>query len=277
MMNDRPIWILGAGEGAAYADEFLEQGLVAIGWSEAEAGDGRAADATAERRFCDEIEVGDAIATHDRESRRYRMGRVASEARWRDHDLPRWREVKWSHEVTRDALSLAARNGLGSMGSMFRLPAEIAAEMWGKALPLGSTVEDRLARLDWKQMQELVAGILRAMGYRTRLATDSPDRGVDIFASPDGLGLEEPRVFVEVKHRRNEPMGATQIRAFLGGRNPSDRCLYVSTGGFSKAARKEAERSQVPLKLLSLGEVRDLFIEFQGQLDGRTRALVPVP
>ncbi len=62
-------------------------------------------------------------------------------------------------------------------------------------------IEDRLARLDWKQMQELVAAILRAMGYKTRVSDAGPDRGVDIFASPDGLGLQEPRIFVEVKHR----------------------------------------------------------------------------
>ena len=76
--------------------------------------------------------------------------------------------------------------------------------------------------------QEIVAAILRAMGYKTRVAGDGPDRGVDIFASPDGLGLQEPRIFVAVKHR-NGQMGAPAIRSFLGGREPGDRCLYVST------------------------------------------------
>jgi len=30
-----PIWIVGAGERAAYVDEFLQEGVVAIGWSDA--------------------------------------------------------------------------------------------------------------------------------------------------------------------------------------------------------------------------------------------------
>src|SRR5438552_3516812 len=62
-------------------------------------------------------------------------------------------------------------------------------------------IEERIARLSWAGMQELIAGILRAMGYRTRISPPGADRGLDIFASPDGLGLQEPRIFCEVKHR----------------------------------------------------------------------------
>jgi len=80
------------------------------------------------------------------------------------------------------------------------------------------------------------------MGYHTTVAADGSDRGADIFASPDGLGLQEPRIFVEVKHRSGS-MGADELRKFLGGRRAGDRCLYVSTGGFTKAARYEAERA----------------------------------
>jgi hypothetical protein len=48
------------------------------------------------------------------------------------------------------------------------------------------------------------------MGYKTRVSPPGADRGVDIFASPDGLGLEEPRIFVEVKHRLKSAMGARE-------------------------------------------------------------------
>ena len=37
-----------------------------------------------------------------------------------------------------------------------------------------------------------------------------------------GIGLEEPRIFVEVKHRTETKMGAKEIRAFLG-RKPGDK------------------------------------------------------
>lgn len=136
-------------------------------------------------------------------------------------------------------------------------------------------IEDRIARLSWDQMQDLVAGILRAMGYRTTVSEAGPDRGFDIFASPDGLGLQEPRIFVEVKHRVAS-MGAPQIRSFLGARQPGDRCLYVSTGGFTREARYEAERSPIPLRLVAMQDLRWLLVEHYDNLDGETRALVPL-
>jgi restriction system protein len=131
-------------------------------------------------------------------------------------------------------------------------------------------IEDELNKLDPYEMQELVAGILRGMGYKTRVSPRGADRGIDIFASPDGLGLEEPRIFVEVKHR-SSTMGSQDLRAFLGGRKAGDRCLYVSTGGFSKDAKYEAERATVPLTLIDLPALRELLLEHYEKLDPETR------
>ena len=97
-------------------------------------------------------------------------------------------------------------------------------------------------------MQELVAGILRAMGYKTLISSKGADRGKDIIASPDGFGFEHPRIVVEVKHRAGQ-MGSEKIRSFTGGRHKDDRGLYVSTGGFSKDAKYEAERANIPIML----------------------------
>jgi restriction system protein len=90
------------------------------------------------------------------------------------------------------------------------------------------------------------------------------------------LGLEEPRIFAEVKHRKNTTMGAPAIRAFLGGRKPGDRCLFISTGGFTREAKYEAERAIVPLTLVDLPLLRDLLLEHYEQADTATRRLVPL-
>jgi restriction system protein len=137
-------------------------------------------------------------------------------------------------------------------------------------------IEDNIVQLDWEEVQELVAGVLRGMGYRTSVSAKGADRGVDIFASPDGLGLEEPRIFVEVKHRTQKSMGAPELRAFLGGRQAGDRCLYVSTGGFTREARYEAERSGIPVTLIDLPRLRQLLVEQYGELDAATTSLVPL-
>ena len=88
------------------------------------------------------------------------------------------------------------------------------------ALNSRELIKDKIIRLSWQDMQVLVAGILRAMGYKTKISTEGGDRGKDIIASPDGLGLTQPRIFVEVKHRKGQ-MGAPEIRKFIGGRNCS--------------------------------------------------------
>jgi restriction system protein len=114
------------------------------------------------------------------------------------------------------------------------------------------------------------------MGYKTKVSAAGPDRGKDIIASPDGLGLEHPRIFVEVKHRKGQ-MGAPEIRQFIGGRHAqNDRCLFVSTGGFSTEAKYEAERSSVPLTLVDSDDLVDLLIDYYEATDAETRTLMPL-
>ena len=125
-------------------------------------------------------------------------------------------------------------------------------------------------------MQTLVAGILRAMGYKTKISAGGGDRGKDVIASPDGLGLQQPRIFVEVKHRKGQ-MGAPEVRKFIGGRNAqNDKCLFVSTGGFTTEAKYEAERSNVPLTLIDSDDLVELLVEYYETTDAETRTLMPL-
>ncbi|WP_410493863.1 hypothetical protein [Endozoicomonas sp. 8E] len=50
------------------------------------------------------------------------------------------------------------------------------------------------------------------MGYKTRVSSKGPDRGVDVTAPPDDLGLTQPRIKAEVEHRTGS-MGDTQSEA----------------------------------------------------------------
>ena len=265
------------------------------------------------KRFIRDIQSGDEVLTYDPNDRLYFLGRIESGPEWREGPGPRFRKVSWTAQIARDSLSASTRNRLGSIATLFRIGDDAAQEIRQRAAPLGTDVpqiiapstptgepvqpdtetseeilrdeiinkaeefiEDKLAALAWDDMQELVAGILRAMNYRTLVSPAGSDRGTDIFASPDGLGLEEPRIFVEVKHRRGSAMGADEIRAFLGGRRPGDRCLYVSTGGFTKDARYEADRANVPLRLINMTDLRALLIQFYEQMDAGSQAIIPL-
>lgn len=266
-------------------------------------------------RFLREMQVGDRVTTYDADRREYLLGRIESEPeRLADDPEHTWaRDVRWDGHVSRDTLTQPTRNTLGASTTLFLISGGAAAELLRKAVPLDQPlsevepepepdvevpgdeevdgwplsndevmekaeglIEDQLVRLDWEEMQDLVAGILRAMGYKTEVAARGPDRGVDIFASPDGLGLEEPRIFVEVKHRPRTPIGGPDVRSFLGGRQPGDRCLYVSTGGFTKDARYEADRANTPLRLVALPKLRNLLLQHYESLDPDVKTLVPL-
>lgn len=103
----------------------------------------------------------------------------------------------------------------------------------------------------------------------------SPQEAERVCGSPDGFGFESPRIVVEVKHRKGA-MGAPDVRSFLGGRHPQDKGLYVSTGGFTREARYEAEGASIPLALMDLAELVKSLLEQYEKLDLETQQLVPL-
>ncbi|MGH7589182.1 MAG: restriction endonuclease, partial [Gemmatimonadota bacterium] len=78
-----------------------------------------------------------------------------------------------------------------------------------------SQVQEHLTRLGPYDFQELVSGLLIAMGYHVSwVAPPGPDGGTDIIAHLDALGIEGPRIKVQVKRQQNA-MRVSEIRAFM--------------------------------------------------------------
>lgn len=253
-------------------------------------------------RFTNEFKVGDRVVSYDPRQRRYLCGEIAGDYQYvanvSEEEFLNQRRVRWLSEKPRDELSQSARNSLGAISTIFLIQSQVASELWSsgaKAIlddnekaeekPEGlidfeqlamETIKDRIAALDWAQMQELVAGLLRAMGYKTSVSAPGSDRGKDIVASPDGFGFQEPRIVVEVKHRKNERMGSPEIRAFLGGRHARDKGLFVSTGGFSKEAYYEAERSNISITLMDFEDLVQAVIDHYARFDQETRQILPL-
>ncbi|MBQ5456117.1 MAG: restriction endonuclease, partial [Prevotella sp.] len=67
------------------------------------------------------------------------------------------------------------------------------------------------------EFQDMVAALLKAMGYYIQsVAPKGKDGGVDVVAYVDPLGAQTPRIKVQVKHRPDAVIGASDIRALLG-------------------------------------------------------------
>ncbi len=257
-------------------------------------------------RFLNEISQGDWAVTYSPQNRTYSVGKVTGDARHSpelaDDGIALVRPVQWfTEEVDRDNLSQASKNTLGSTMTVFVVGPtaadDLLAHAQGKPTPKSvvekereeavvdpiadveslalERIKDMVSLLDWSEMQDLVAGLLRAMGYKTQVSPAGADRGRDIIASPDGFGFENPRIVVEVKHRSGA-MGSQSIRSFLGGRHKDDRGLYVSTGGFTKDAWYEADRAQVPLTLWTLDNLVRTLVDHYDQTDTETKRLVPL-
>lgn len=321
------IWMVRAGEQSRLIEEF-KKGYIAVGWIEL--GDmteypekeqirkrHREVYPNAKKgavpmsismfhKFRSILSIGDKMVTYDRFEREYLVGEIIGDYEYKPDvvgDYPHIRKVDWQGKVSRDDLSTASKNTLGSTLTLFSVPVDVWEDLKdalaGEKPSLqeedleteGSTLEDikndavekahefikdKILTFSPEDMEELVAAVLRAMGYRARVSPKGADRGMDVFASPDGLGLEEPRIKAEVKHRRGTAMGSQEIRSFLGGLRVGDRGVYVSTGGFTKDAKYEAERSNIPLTLVNLDDLARLVVDFYEEFDLDGRALIPL-
>lgn len=198
-------------------------------------------------RFVNEIQKGDWVITYSPANRTYLLGKVTSDFQyhpeWVEEGMGIARQVKWNtQEIDRDRLSVATKNTLGSTLTVFQLPEYALEELLQDKKPTIDVItqnpitmdedegtpdllrdmeslaregiKDRVNALEPKEMEYLVAGVLRSMGYKTQVSPVGPDRGKDIIASPDGFGFENPRIVVEVKHRKGQ-MGSPEIRSLL--------------------------------------------------------------
>jgi restriction system protein len=256
-------------------------------------------------KFRDQIKANDYLVSYNSETREYLIGRDKGEYKYEQGvigDYPNLRTVNWIDTVGRDSLSQKSRNSLGSTLTLFSINQsvvdELLAVLEGKPVSVSSTdieieegdiaqlkdetigqshelIKDKVAALSPEEMEELTASILRAMGYKAKVSPKGPDRGVDVIASPDGLGLTQPRIKAEVKHRDGS-MGAPAIRGFIGALREGDSGLFISTGGFTREARYEAERSTFPLTLIDLDDLADLIVSHYESFDLDGRALIPL-
>lgn len=259
-------------------------------------------------KFASDVKIGDYVLSYNPSTRNYLLGEITSDyiysdvlsKNFEDDDYSDVRNVKWIDEIPRDKLKVQTKNTLGAISTLFYINENAQKDILnihnGESIEedddesenedvsiLMGEIEDKskefikdmVNSLDAYEMQDLVAALLRAMGYKTIVSPPGPDRGKDIIASPDGLGLEDPVIVVEVKHRNN-PMSSQHIRSFKGALKKTNKGIYVSTGGFSTDAKYEAERSEIPIILMDLDSLVKFIMQYYDNFDGDGRSLLPL-
>jgi restriction system protein len=126
--------------------------------------------------------------------------------------------------------------------------------------------------------QDLAAALLEGMGYHVAwVAPPGPDQGLDILAYRDPLGAEDPRIKVQVKQRPDSKTGPDGIRSFMAILGASDVGIFLSTGGFTPEARREARNQESRrVTLLDLDSFIELWIEHYESIEEAKRLLLPL-
>lgn len=247
------------------------------------------------------IKEGDLVLTYDKDAREYHVGTVVGpyqyESNGTTEPYPHIRPIDWDNEtLSRDDFSTTAQNTLGGALTVFSLNnclSEIEDLRSGK--PVGGDnegeegppfieevefrseelISDIVADIDPFDLEELVAAVLRAMGYTAQTTQKGPDYGVDVIAHPDALGFEDPHVKVQVKHTKS-PVGNEDIGRFLGTINDDQKGLYVSTGGYTKPALREVRGRGQNVTLLDRDDFIELLLEQYSKLEQEYKAMVPL-
>lgn len=140
-----------------------------------------------------------------------------------------------------------------------------------------AAIEAYLNAMNPYEFQELVAGLLRAMGYYVDwVAPPGADGGIDVVAYSDPLGASGPRIKVQVKrHAGKQAVG--ELRSFAAVLADDDVGIFVNTGGFTGGAESEARLQQKrKITLIDLRRVVELWTEHYSKLGESDRERLPL-
>lgn len=127
------------------------------------------------------------------------------------------------------------------------------------------------------EFQDLVAALLRAMGYHTPfVAPKGKDGGIDIIAYLDPLGAQTPRIKVQVKHKPETAIGASDVRALSGVLKTGDIALFVTSGTYSTDARNAASGNDKFIRLIDGDDFIEMWQEYYDKMSDDDKNMLPL-
>lgn len=256
------------------------------------------------RRFVQELMIGDLVVSPDRVTRTINIGRIVSDYYFDNTAAihPNRRKVEWLKlNIPRSDFPASALNEIGGALTLFEIrrhkdviesllqgatpdtpqdagDAEVEDEPNAQRVETYSRdfVEKILRGMEPEQFENLVAGVLRAMGYHADVTQISGDGGVDVLASKDPLRLQPPIIKVQVK-RTTTSIGGPAVQALIGTLAPggNELALFVTLGNYSNDATHIA-RTRQDVRLLTGAQFIDLIFEYYEKLDAEWQRLLPL-
>jgi restriction system protein len=127
------------------------------------------------------------------------------------------------------------------------------------------------------EMAVLVEAILRAQGMVTWRSPEGADGGIDVLAGAGPLGMDHPRIAVQVKSS-DSAIGAGVVRELQGviARLQADQGLLVAWGGLTQPADREVRQQFFQVRVWNAADIRRELLTVYDHLPGEIRAKVPL-
>lgn len=247
-------------------------------------------------RFLYEIQVGDYIVFPSKIDRMINIGKVEGDYQFVSDavEYVQQRKVRWLKHLPRTAFSQGALYEVGSALTLFAVknyPDEFlhALEKGFRKTPqeidesVGPTADDIIEstkdfilkeisrQLKGYDLEEFVADLLRAMGYRTTVSPRGGDSGIDITAYKDEL---PPRILVQVKSQDGDIKEAT-IQSLKGAMREGDYGLFITLSNYTKNAKKYLDNTPI-IRGINGTELVELILKYYNLLSEQYRKMIPL-
>jgi restriction system protein len=138
---------------------------------------------------------------------------------------------------------------------------------------LQSYIAERFAGHD---LARLVEAVLRAEGFFTYRSPAGPDGGIDVLAGKGPLGLDAPRLCVQVKSGNAVDVKVVrELHGVLSTAN-ADQGLLVAWGGVTKSAEAEARSQFFRIRVWTADDLVDALTRNYDRLPEEMQAELPL-
>lgn len=250
-------------------------------------------------RFAKEVEIGDFVVYPSRNDRMINLGVIEGQYVFNAQaKYCHQRSVKWLKHLPRTAFSQGALYEIGSAMTFFgvrnyadeylkavnsnynsKASNTISEDDESVGITADSIIEStkdfilkELSRnLKGYDLEEFVADLLQAMGYRTEVSPHGGDRGIDITAYKDEL---PPRILVQVKSQDGDIKEAT-IQSLKGAMKEGDYGLFVTLSNYTKNALSYLDNTPI-IRGINGTELVDLILKYYDKLSEKYRKMIPL-
>ena len=265
-------------------------------------------------QFVNTAQVGDLVVTPFKGTSTISVGRFSGPYRqgpegqcerpveWLKTDIPRdhfRQDLLYSFGAFMTVCEISRNNALGRVkalietgrdpgdGSAPTLPTlpvatDDSAEASDQPVDLAQIARDQIERriassFSGHGFTELVAAILRAQGYQTRVSPPGADQGIDIVAGSGPLGLEAPRIVVQVKSG-SQTVDQPTLQGLIGSIHDvqADNGLIVSWDGYTSNVRRRVNELFFRVRLWGRDELVDNLLANYDRLPEDIRAELPL-